>query len=48
MFGESQTSLAKSGTSRPILPFIGQGFLIESPVKKTDCLSVASYQFLGA
>ena len=39
MFGESQTSLANSGTSRPILSFAGQRFLIESPVKKTDCLS---------
>ncbi len=32
-------SPAKSGISRPNLPYIGERFLIESPVKKTDCLS---------
>ena len=47
MFGESQTSPAKSGTSRPILPFIGKRFLIKVTVKKIACLSVASLRFLG-
>ena len=41
MFGKSQTSLRLSETSRPNLPSIGHRFLIESPVKKTDCLSVS-------
>ncbi len=41
MFGESQTSLANYGNSRSILSFAGQRFLIESPVKKTGCLSVS-------
>ena len=41
MFGESQTSLGQSKTSRPNLPSIGQRFLIKGCVMKTDCLSVS-------
>ena len=47
MFGESQTSPAKSGTARLILPFIGERFLIKVAVKKIACLSEASLRFLG-
>ena len=43
MFGESQTSLASSGTSRTILPFIGKRFLIKGCVKKIACLSVSEF-----
>ena len=39
MFGEIQTSPAYSEISRLFLLFIGQRFLIEGCVNKTDCLS---------
>ena len=47
MFGESQTSLGHSKTSRLNLHFIEQRFLIKKPVKKIACLSEASLRFLG-
>ena len=43
MFGESQTSPTNTGTSRLILPFIKQRFLIKGCVKKIACLSVSEF-----